>query len=311
MLFEKRITSPNGEDFLFVFYNQIVGTYLLLSYNLIEQTISKPIVCHGYSLFENGELCFFKSEDEAQSHHSIQIWATPFQNNGFSSVNGTENFLGKIGNKEVVRAMAECKAIIKLVEKEDSYADLYVDLVRKSTDVLDSYYWLNKEETFHLEEPLSDIQKSANNAIEEFEKVLKLKKGSAESLHKVEVAYNELIKGIKRSTNDKIDKFVELLVQLRTIRGNVISLKEKRYINLLRIEEIDNNLAEQGGILSESCVRFLLKSEALEPYAIKVKEVKNEVENLQKVVDAQAGEQQLASSLSHAFLCTHKSGHIR
>jgi hypothetical protein len=290
MLFEKRITSPNGEDFLFVFYNQIVGTYLLLSYNLIEQTISKPIVCHGYSLFENGELCFFKSEEEAQSHHSIQIWATPFQNNGFSSVNGTENFLGKIGNKEVVRAMAECKAIIKLVEKEDSYADLYVDLVRKSTDVLDSYYWLNKEETFHLEEPLSDIQKSANNAIEEFEKVLKLKKGSAESLHKVEVAYNELIKGIKRSTNDKIDKFVELLVQLRTIRGNVISLKEKRYINLLRIEEIDNNLAEQGGILSESCVRFLLKSEALEPYAIKVKEVKNEVENLQKVVDANTAE---------------------
>ena len=78
MLFEKRIASPNGEDFMYVFYNQIAGIYLLLSYNLIEQTISKPIVCHGYSLFDNGELCFFKSEDEAQAHHAIQIWATPY-----------------------------------------------------------------------------------------------------------------------------------------------------------------------------------------------------------------------------------------
>ncbi len=290
MLFEKRITSPNGEDFLFVFYNQVVGTYLLLSYNLIEQTISKPIVCHGYSLFNNGELCFFKSEEEAQSHHSIQIWATPFMANSFSSVSESENFLSKIGNKEVVRVMAECKSIIKLVEKEDSYADLYVDLVRKSTDVLDSYYWLNREETFHLEVPLSDIQKSANNAIEEFDKVLKLKKGSAKSLNEVEIAYNELIKGIKRSTNDKIDKFVELLVQLRTIRGNVISLKSKRYINLLKIEEIDTNLEKQGTILSESCVKFLLKPEALQPYAAKVEKVKHEVDTLKKVIDANTAE---------------------
>ena len=290
MLFEKRIASPNGEDFLFVFYNQVAGTYLLLSYNLIEQTIGKPIVCHGYSLFDNGELCFFKSEDEAQAHHSIQIWATPYMANGFSSVDESENFLSKIGNKEVVRAMAECKEVIKLVEKEDSYEGLYVDLVRKSTDVLDSYYWLNKEETFHLEVPLSDIQKSANNAIEEFEKVLKLKKASAEALTEVEASYNELIKGIKRSTNDNIDKFVELLVQLRTIRGNVISLKDKRYINLRRIEEIDKNLEVQGNILSESCVKFLLKPQALQPYSAKVEAVKNEVENLKKVIDANTAE---------------------
>lgn len=293
MLFEKRIASPNGEDFMYVFYNQTAGIYLLLSYNLIEQTISKPIVCHGYSLFDNGELCFFKSEDEAQAHHAIQIWATPYISNGFTSVNESENFLSKVGNKEVVRAMAECKEVIKLVEKEDSYEGLYVDLVRKTTDVLDSYYWLNKKETYLLEVPLSDIQKSSNNAIEEFEKVVKLKKASAEALTEVEKAYNELIKGIKRSTNDSIDKFVELLVQLRTIRGNVISLKDKRYINLLRIEEIDKDLELQGNKLSENCVKFLLKAEALQPYAFKVEQVKSEVQSLKKVVDAHTAEENI------------------
>ncbi len=293
MMFEKRIASPNGEDFLYVFYNQIAGTYLLLSYNLIEQTINKPIVCNGYSLFSNGELCFFKAEEEAHNHHAIQIWTTPFMADNLASLDSSENFLTKVGNKEVVRAMAECKEVIKLVEKEDSYEGLYVDLVRKSTDILDSYYWLNKEEVFHLEVPLSDIQKSANNAIEEFEKVVKLKKASSEALSEVEEAYDDLIKGIKRSTNDNIDKFVELLVQLRTIRGNVISLKDKRYIDLKRIETIDKNLENQGNILSENCVKFLLKPEALQPYSKKVEEVKNEVENLKKVVDANTAEENI------------------
>ena len=293
MIFEKRISAPNGEDFLYVFYNKFAGTYLLLSYNLIEQTIDKPIICHGYSIFKNGELCFFKTEEEAQSHHAIQVWTTPFMEEGASSGNESENFLTKIGNKEIVRSMAECKEIIKLVEKEDSYADLYVDLVRKSTDILDTYYWLDKKEAFLLDEPLSNIQKSSNDAIEEFEKVIKLKKASAISLHKVEFDYEELIKSIKRSTNDDIDKFVTLLVQLRTIRGNVITLKEKRYVNLLRIDEIDNSLEEQGNLLSENCVMFLLKPSALLPYSKKVEEIKDEVENLKKVVDANHSEKNI------------------
>ncbi len=293
MLFEKRIAAPNGEDFMYVFYNKSVGTYLLLSYNLIEQTIKKPIICHGYSIFKNGELCFFKTEEEAQSHHSIQIWSTPFAEEALQKKEEVENFLTKIGNKEVVRSMAECKEIIKLVEKEDSYTNLYLDLVQKSTDVLDSYYWLNKKEAYSIEQPLFDIQKSSKNAIDEFEKVIKLKKASAEALEEVESSYNELIKGIKRSTNDNIDSFVELLIHLRTIRGNVISLKEKRYINLIRIEEIDNDLEFQGNILSENCVKFLLKAKALQPYAAKVDKIKHEVNNLKKVVEANTAEENI------------------
>jgi len=47
MVFEKRIASPNGEDFLYVFYNKEAGIYLLLSYNIIAQKIENPVICHG------------------------------------------------------------------------------------------------------------------------------------------------------------------------------------------------------------------------------------------------------------------------
>ena len=298
MIFEKRIASPNGEDFLYIFYDKPHGIYLLLSYNLIEQTIGKPIICHGYSLFRNGELCFFKSENEVQAHHSIQIWTTPFLDDGSLIINTSDSFLTKVGNKEVVRAMSECKEVVKLVEKEDSYDNLYVDLVRKTTDVLDTYYWLDKEEGFELEAPLLNIKKSSTNAIEEFEKVVKIKQSSSQALEEVEVDYKALIKGIKNSSNDKIDKFVGLLVQLRTIRGNVISLKDKRYINFDRIEEINSNLENLGNVLSENCVKFLLKIEALLPYAQKVDNLKIEVDNLKKVIDANTAEENIEKTSS-------------
>ena len=54
MLFEERIASPNGEDYLYVFYNRADGAYQLLRYNMIEQRIDAPIACHGYLLLSDG-----------------------------------------------------------------------------------------------------------------------------------------------------------------------------------------------------------------------------------------------------------------
>ena len=76
--FDRRIQAPNGEDHLYVFYHPESGSYLLLAYNVIEQRVATPLVCGGCSFFENGELAIFKEEAEAQKHHVIQIWQTPF-----------------------------------------------------------------------------------------------------------------------------------------------------------------------------------------------------------------------------------------
>ena len=78
MVFEKRILSPNGEDFLYVFLNRLSGTYLLLPYNLIAQQVQNPVTCHGYSIFENGEMVYFRAEQEPSKHHAVQIWQTPY-----------------------------------------------------------------------------------------------------------------------------------------------------------------------------------------------------------------------------------------
>lgn len=54
LVFERRIASPNGEDTLFVFYQPDQGVYVLLGYNVIEQEVDTPIICHGFTMFRGG-----------------------------------------------------------------------------------------------------------------------------------------------------------------------------------------------------------------------------------------------------------------
>src|SRR5690606_19689888 len=81
--FEQKIASPNGEDYLYVFYSPSEGLYNLMSYNIITQEIQTPIICSGFTILKNGELCYFRTENEQTKHHVIQIWQTPYLSGDF------------------------------------------------------------------------------------------------------------------------------------------------------------------------------------------------------------------------------------
>ena len=285
MRFQKSIASPNVEDFLYVFYNNALGTYALLSYNLISQEIATPTICHGFSFFDNGELCYFKSEEEPQNHHAVQIWQTPYESESNAITKTSDSFLMKIGNKDIVRAMAECHEVLNLIAKEDSYANLYVDIVKKSADIIDSYYWIDKSEAHDIEEPLNQIKSSASSAIDEFDKVVKIKKNTTEEQNKITTLFEEVTAEIRRTQFNHIDSFVQLLAKLRTVRGQVISLKELRYVDLGLIEKYELELTAQNNQLSNKCVAFLLKKDALKYYVDQIEGFNTTVEKLAKVVD--------------------------
>ena len=44
--FQDKISSQNGEDFFYVFYQEKTGLYVLMSYNVIEQEVKTPIICN-------------------------------------------------------------------------------------------------------------------------------------------------------------------------------------------------------------------------------------------------------------------------
>ncbi len=279
-LFKKRIVSPNGEDYLYVFYDKKKGIYVLLHYNVIEQKVETPILCNGFTLFPGGELCYFRSEEDPIKHHVIQIWQTPFVAGEEVPSEHTNSYLYKIGNKDIVRAMAECTEILVLSSKEDNYADLYDDLVKKCTDVIDSYYWLNDASTFQLNEPLADIRETANAAIDAYEKKVRSQKQTQEEINQVQIHAQNLFDQIRRQSFDSVDQFVTILAELRQLRGEVISLKDLPYANTETITHLEEEIDTNSQQLSEGCISFLLQDEALLPYDKKIEAREAEIKDL-------------------------------
>jgi hypothetical protein len=293
MTFDRRLQSPNGEDFLFIFYQKEQGVYILLSYNLIEQKVKTPVICNGYAIFSNGETLYFKSEQEPQKHHVVQIWQTPYVSADYTPPVIKESYLYKIGNKDIVRCMAECYEIYNLIHRDDSYANLYLDIVKKTGDVLDSYLWLKEKDAFNLAEALEAIKSAATSALDEFEKVRRIKKNTQEEICLIEKKTKDLLLAAKRSSFHEIDQYVQALAEFRTLRGEIISLKDLRYADLKLIESLESEVSAQSEELSKTCVDFLMKPEALATYGKKVSTHDQAVNGLTKGVDAKALEENI------------------
>lgn len=286
MLFERRVAASNGEDYLYFFYNRSSGVSILLEYNLIEQRVRTPLIVHGATLFGGGELVCFKTEEEPQKHHALQIWQTPYVGEDYVQVENTDDYLYKIGNRDLVRGMAECHEVLNLIDKEDAYADLYVDIAKKCGDVVDSYFWMASDECFHLADPLSKIKEAAEAAIEEFEKVVRVRQNTADETKRVRSKAEEILAALHRKRFDHINDFVKSLADLRTVRGEIITLRELRYVDLTLVEELEKEVAESADRLANRCVEFLLRPDSLQPYIDKVEAEKAGIDELAKVADA-------------------------
>ena len=285
LIFEKMIASPNGEDYLYIYYDRPDGEYYLLPYNVISQKVENQISCHGYAIYDNGELCYFNTDDEPKKHHPAKIWQTPFTSPDFMIQQESDSYLFKVGNKEVVKAMSECQELITLIDKGEHYENLYEDLKRLTQDVIDSYHWLGHKEAFEALAPLKAINETANSAIAEYDKVNEIKKSTRKKVAEVFSEADDLIKKVQRETHNSLEKFVQHLTSFRSLRGNTESLKTLRYADEDKIAAYEEKLKEENLKLADHCVRFLLRDDALKEYDKKVAEVQKSIEEAAKVVE--------------------------
>ncbi|QDS92993.1 ATPase involved in DNA repair [Roseimaritima multifibrata] len=311
MLYEQTLAATNGEDYLYLFYNRDEGTYIQLRYNVIRQQVDTPLVCNGQTFFENGLMVCFRAQAEPQKHHAIQLWQTPFTGPNFVPESDTDSLLFKIGNKDLVRGMAECSEVLQLIDKDDNYDGLYVDLAKKAGDILDSYFWLDKDETQHLNQPLKQIRDTANAAVEEFERVVRVRRDTEERTSAVEKAITELVKSIERSRFESIDAFVTALSELRKQRGQALALQELRYVDPDRIAGFETEIAELSERVSRRCIEFLLQESALEPYRVRIAKTETEVASVATVAEAKTIDEHIDESSKQLELLTETVSNLQ
>ncbi|KGJ91460.1 DNA repair ATPase [Colwellia psychrerythraea] len=278
------VKSPNGEDFLYIFYEPNEGQYALFGYNLITRTLQNPIYGHGQSLYNNGRAVVFSAESEPSRVHAMQIWQTPFCSEEHASNQPTDNsFFGKIGNPELVRGVSDLYGVVKLISVQEPSTQHFNDLVKESRQLFDKYHWLNDTKLESLNELLKQVVTTSELVLDEFEKVASIKENSDATMSEAREKLVELTKYIETPNFDTAKQFVNNLAELAQFKGELISHKDLRYIEVDEIEEMETNLDELTKGLSQATADFLQKDEALTPYQKTIKELEQAVETSESI----------------------------
>lgn len=289
----KTVVEPNGENFLYVFYDDKTNNYQLISYNIITQTIETPIRCSGFTLLNDGKLIYLRESIETTKHHLSQIWQTPFSKEQLPNIEKADSLLYKIGNKDIVRVMAESQELITLLNKKDSYSGLYDDIVKLSTFILDTYYFLGEDEVQKLDQPLKEIRAIAHSAINEYEKVVEQRKNTEEVLQKIRLSCEKILDDTKRLHYSQLTEYIDALSQIRALRGEVTGARELKYADTALLNSLEKSLADRYTELSNACVEFLLQEGALLPYEERAKQISEDIIGLQKAIDAKTIEENI------------------
>jgi MoxR-like ATPase len=282
------IKSPNGEDVLYVYHRRDQGLYQLLSYNLIRKEVATPIVCHGMSLFADGTLVVFRGASEEPSRiHPVQIWRTPFTSAEHAAQAKTDgSFLSKVGNAELVRGISDAYSIAKMAQKAELARTTYEDIVKASERVADAYYWIGSRDAFDLKGAIVEVKKTAELVIDELEKVLAMRKRAADAVEGAKKAREELARKTRPEDMRAVDDFMGALTALRGQRGQLVGLRELRYVDLAALDALEKATIEDQERVSTACVSFLSSPDALVPVGQKLDEIDATIGKVQKTVDA-------------------------
>lgn len=280
MQFQRAIRSPNGEDVLYVFYEASTGRHALFAYNLIEKQLQNPIFGHGYALSDSGQLIIFSAETEATRVHPMQIWQTPYVSSEFASrLPQSSTFLGKIGNAELVRGVSDLLSICRSIDAQTVSSRLYEELAKAANRVFDDHYWIDSSETEAIRSVLKDISKTSELVIDEFEKVQSIQAQSKQAMQVAETEQRDLLQRIQPESWNSAEDYVDALSQIRHQRGHLITIREYRYIDVAKIDQLDAELQQANDSLAEKTVAFLSDETALTPYYEKIADIDKSIES--------------------------------
>jgi len=279
MRFRRQIRSPNGEDVLYEFYEPNEGIAGLFPYNLIEKTLRTPIIGHGYALADDGTLVIFQAEAEPTRVHPMQIWATPYVSAEFASqFQAGQSFLGRIGNAELVRAISDLYSLSRLIADEAVSARHYEALGVAAVRVLDSYPWLAEAEADGIAAAVRDIAATAEQVIDEFDKVTQIRAQAAHALAEAEAEQQAIERLSQPEPGWNAGDYADALERIRRQRGRLEALKAWRYIDLERLTQLDENLEALQARLSGQTATFLGREDALAPYLERISELERRIE---------------------------------
>jgi hypothetical protein len=287
--FERVIRSTNGEDVLYVFHARAEGRSLLLPYNVIRKEVANPVPCHGYSIFDDGTLVVFRAtSDEPTRVHPMQVWQTPYLSDTYAAKQpvGTGP-LERVGNADLVRGISDCLSVARMVDEMSPSTGVFEGLISACARIFDHYHWLGERELGDLRAPLAEVRATAEQVLDEFEKVQALTDQAAAALEEATGQITALVRRARGETPLSADAWVGQLAELRAAQGRLVTLRELRYVDGARIDEQDRVLKEELASAAERAVRFLQQEDAFGGYHADIERLVTDAEAIATVAEAE------------------------
>ncbi len=285
MIFGERIRSPNGEDVLYVFHGVAEGRSLLLSYNMIRKAVAAPIPCHGFSLFADGTLVIFHAASpEPTRVHPMQLWRTPYQSDEHVAAQPLgRSFFDTVGNASLVRGISEALALTRLVEESTPSRAVFDDLAVTAARLVDQHHWLGDPEAGELAGAVRQIAATGALVLDEFERAEALRSEARRAVADSAEALDDLARQLAVSPPTSAEAYVQTLATLRRQQGHLESLREMRYADRTRIDELAASVSTHFDGLAGQAVDFLGRPEAFSAQQARLTELADTAEGVQAV----------------------------
>ncbi|MER7277806.1 DNA repair ATPase [Dactylosporangium sp. NPDC000244] len=310
--FERVIRSVNGEDVLYVFHARADGRSLLLPYNVIRKAVENPIVCHGYSLFDDGTLVVFRAESEEPARvHTMQVWQTPYQSDTYAAAQpiGTGP-LDRVGNADLVRGISDALSVARMVAEMAPSAAVFEAIIAACRRAFDHYHWLGEADLGDLRHPLTELRDTAEQVLGEFERVRALTEEAAAALGAQGERIESLIRRSQGETPADTDAWVRRLADLRRAQGSLVPLAELRYVDTERVAALQARLGAELTAAAQRAVRFLQHEDAFAAYHTGVERLVADAEAIRTVADAAPVGERLAAQAEALQIVTEVVGSL-
>lgn len=297
--YKRQFRSPNGEDVLYIFYHPDTNIVALYAYNLINKSLQNPLLGHGFGFYDDGKLVIFYAQEEATRVHPVQVWQTPYFSDSYASSQPvSQSFFGKIGNAELVRGISELYSIAKMVEVDDVSSNHFNELSKVCHKIFDAYYWLDSDELGEIGTILREIASTSELVLDEYEKVESIRAQSTQELQQAESAQQDIVRNLDPDAWSSPENYVEALENIRRHRGHLMTIRELRYMDVERINELEAEMVAQEGHINEETVEFLSADEALNSYYEQIDYIAGHYQSCKNTTEIQVHLDKLAQMAS-------------
>lgn len=290
--FERAVSSPNGEDVLYVFQDRTEGRTLLLPYNVIRKEAAAPLTGSGYAVFDDGTLMTLRAATEPARVHPLQLWHSPYVSDTYAATRpaGTGP-LARVGNADLVRGVADCLAIARAVAATTAptaspTTAAYASLVTACARAADRHHWLTDPELDAPHGLLAEIRATAEQVLGEFETVRTLTGQAAAALTEAAAEVTALVRRVRGEAPRSAADWVDRLTGLRRAQGHLVTLKEMRYADTGRIDSLVAATEADIDAAARRAVAFLGREDAFAGHHAEVERLTADAAAISTVAEA-------------------------